>query len=82
MPESLTTYLDGRIQMQTREGISQSFAYPKRMDNLRPFGPVRHTHVCHLYRLLLVGRQVHFPRAQNTQEIVSTLLTAINENYN
>ena len=70
------------VHVQTRGGImyiSQMNAHPERMDNLRPLGPVRHTHVRDLNRLLLVGRQVHFPRAQNAQEVVATLLTAIDE---
>ena len=49
------------------------------MDHLGPLGPLRHAHVGDLDRLLLVGRQVHLPRAQDAQEVVPTLLTAMDE---
>ena len=49
------------------------------MDHLGPLGPLWHAHVGDLDRLLLVGRQVHLPRAQYAQEVIPTLLTAMEE---
>ena len=59
---------------------SRNVSYLKSVDNLRPLRPLRHAHVPDLDGLLLVARQVHFSRAQHTQELVSTLLTEIDRN--